>query len=49
MPLLDLQRDLQNVANGQGGRAQLLEVEVIERVENEITQTDEILSMLLPN
>ena len=42
IPLAQLQQDIQ-------GSSALLEVEVIEKIENEISDSEQLLSMLLPN
>lgn len=48
IPLGQLQKEIQSQLVGNSS-AHLLEVEVIEKIENEISETDQLLSMLLPN
>ena len=48
LPLKELEKQLKGVKIGET-QAELIEIEVMEYVPNEIKETDEILSMLLPN
>ena len=48
IPLSELQKQLQNQQTGET-KAKLLEIENIEGIQQEISDTEEILSMLMPN